>query len=315
MQPDMCVARNPPERQELTMADFVHHVTAEDDGMEVREIMREYFTFSSRLRNKIKRNKLTTLNGQPTEGWHRVHEGNVVEVVLPEERSDFEAENIPLFPVYEDEDLLLINKQPGLVVHPTKGNPSGTCANALMYRMNETGEHFKVRFVNRLDRDTSGILVIAKNSFAQNEITKQMKSNQVEKRYIAIVEGVIPEDNGTVDAPIGRPDPDDVRRGVMAGGHPSVTHYKVISRYPESGFTLIELVLETGRTHQIRVHMAHIGYPLLSDHLYGTERPEIIGRQALHSASLDFIHPVSAKHVHVEAPLPEDMKNALASFR
>ena len=247
MQPDMCVARNPPERQELTMADFVHHVTAEDDGMEVREIMREYFTFSSRLRNKIKRNKLTTLNGQPTEGWHRVHEGDVVAVVL--------------------------------------------------------------------DRDTSGILVIAKNSFAQNEITKQMKSNQVEKRYIAIVEGVIPEDNGTVDAPIGRPDPDDVRRGVMAGGHPSVTHYKVISRYPESGFTLIELVLETGRTHQIRVHMAHIGYPLLSDHLYGTERPEIIGRQALHSASLDFIHPVSAKHVHVEAPLPEDMKNALASFR
>ncbi|MDO4393332.1 MAG: RluA family pseudouridine synthase [Bacillota bacterium] len=297
------------------MADFVHHVTPEDEGMEVREIMREYFTFSSRLRNKIKRNKLTTLNGKTTEGWHKVHAGDVVAVVLPEERSDFEAEDIPLFPVYEDEDLLLINKQPGLVVHPTKGNPSGTCANALMHRMNETGEHFKVRFVNRLDRDTSGILIVAKNSFSQNEITKQMRDNQVTKRYVAIVEGIIPENEGTVDAPIGRPDPDDVRRGVMADGHPSITHYKVIQRFPDSGFTFIELVLETGRTHQIRVHMSHIGHPLLSDHLYGTERPEIIGRQALHSSSLTFIHPVRRIPVHVEAPLPEDMKNALASFR
>ncbi len=297
------------------MADFIHIVTQEEDGMEVREIMRENFTFSSRLRNKIKRNKLTKRNGLPTEGWHKVSAGDEIKIVLPEERSGFEAEEIPLFPIYEDEDLLLLNKQPGLVVHPTKGNPTGTVANALMYRMEQTGEHFKIRFVNRLDRDTSGVLIVAKNAFSQNEITKQMKQNITRKEYTAIVCGIIEEDSGTVDAPIGRPDPEDVRRGVMEGGHPSVTHYKVLSRFPESGYTLLHLKLETGRTHQIRVHMAHIGHPVLSDHLYGEERPDIIDRQALHAASFTFIHPATGKELKVEAPLPEDMKNALANMR
>lgn len=293
------------------MAEFIHHVTEADDNMEVREIIRQYFSFSSRLRNKIKRNKLVTLNGQQSEGWYRVHTGDVVQIVLPEERSDFEAENIPLTPVYEDEDILLINKQPNLIVHPTKGHPTGTVANALMYRMQQTGEHFKIRFVNRLDMDTSGILVIAKNAFAQNEITKQMKSNMVEKRYVAIVEGIITEDDGTVDAPLGRPDPEDVRRGVVEGGQPSVTHYHVLQRYPEENLTLVSLVLETGRTHQIRVHMSHIGHPVLSDHLYGTEHPEIIPRQALHAANLTFTHPVTGERLSVEAPMPEDMRKVL----
>ena len=294
------------------MAEFIHHVTEADDNMEVREIIRQYFSFSSRLRNKIKRNKLVTLNGKQSEGWYRVHTGDVVQIVLPEERSDFEAENIPLTPVYEDEDILLINKQPNLIVHPTKGHPTGTVANALMYRMQQTGEHFKIRFVNRLDMDTSGILVIAKNAFAQNEITKQMKSNMVEKRYVAIVEGIITEDDGTIDAPLGRPDPEDVRRGVVEGGQPSVTHYHVLQRYPEENLTLVSLVLETGRTHQIRVHMSHIGHPVLSDHLYGTERPKIIPRQALHAANLTFTHPVTGERLSVEAPMPEDMQKVLS---
>ncbi|MBQ9708728.1 MAG: RluA family pseudouridine synthase [Firmicutes bacterium] len=297
------------------MADFIYHVTTEDEGREVREIMRDNFTFSARLRNRIKRNKLVRRNGEMTEGWHKVAAGDVIEIVLPEERSNFEPENIPLFPVYEDGDILLLNKQPGLVVHPTKGNPTGTVANALMYRMEETGEHFKVRFVNRLDRDTSGILIVAKNAFSQNEITKQMKADETEKRYVAIVEGIMEEDMGTIDAPIGRPDPDDVRRGVMEGGHPSVTHYKVIDRFIESGFTYVELRLETGRTHQIRVHMSHLGHPVLSDHLYGTERPAIIERQALHASSLSFHHPATGERLTITAPIPEDMKKALSLFR
>ncbi|MBQ0078691.1 MAG: RluA family pseudouridine synthase [Eubacterium sp.] len=313
------------------MAEFIHHVTNEDDGLQVYEILRNYFDFSSRLRTRIKRDKLVTLNGEETKGWYKVHPGDVVQVNLPEERSDFEPENIPLNPIFEDEDLLLINKQPGLIVHPTKGNPSGTAANALMYRMEQTGEHFKIRFVNRLDRDTSGIFIVAKNSYSQNEITKQMKSNQTEKKYIAILEGIIEEDNGTVNVPIGRPDLDDVRRGVMMeDGYPSITHFTVLERIPSrrlpieyglegenppDGYTVVQLVLETGRTHQIRVHMAHIGHPVLSDHLYGVERPMLIDRQALHAAELTFTHPAKGEKVHVEAPIPEDMNKALAKLR
>lgn len=297
------------------MAEFRHKVTTEEAGMEVREIMRENFTFSARLRNRIKRNKLVTRNGVQAEGWHKVSAGDVIEIVLPEERSGFDPEPIPLFPVYEDEDLLLLNKQPGLVVHPTKGNPAGTVANALMYRMEQTGEHFKIRFVNRLDRDTSGILIVAKNAFSQNEITKQMRSGVTHKEYLAIVCGVIEEDSGIIDAPIGRPDPDDVRRGVVEGGHPSLTRYDVVERFPASGYTLVHLILETGRTHQIRVHMSHIGHPVLSDHLYGTERPDIIPRQALHASAFTLVHPTKEETLTVEAPLPEDMKNALAALR
>ena len=158
------------------MTDFIHKVTTEDEGLEVREIMRNYFDFSSRLRNRIKREKLVTLNGIQTPGWIRTKAGDVVKVVLPDEKSNFEPEDIPVYPVFEDNDILIINKQPGLIVHPTKGYPSGTVANALMHYMQQTDQSFKIRFVNRLDMDTSGLLVIAKNAYCQNDYTNQMKA-------------------------------------------------------------------------------------------------------------------------------------------
>lgn len=297
------------------MTDFIHKVTTEDEGLEVREIMRNYFDFSSRLRNRIKREKLVTLNGIQTPGWIRTKAGDVVKVVLPDEKSNFEPEDIPVYPVFEDNDILIINKQPGLIVHPTKGYPSGTVANALMHYMQQTDQSFKIRFVNRLDMDTSGLLVIAKNAYCQNDYTNQMKANTVEKRYISIVCGILESDSGTIDLPIGRPDPDNVARGVMEGGAPSVTHYKVIERFYDQNYTLVELLLETGRTHQIRVHMSHIGHPVLGDWLYGGVNEELISRQALHAARLTFTHPVTKKRMVLEAPLPEDMQKVLNILR
>ncbi len=291
------------------MTDFIHKVTPEDEGLELREIMREHFDFSARLRNRIKREKLVLVNGVSTPGWKKPAVGDIISITLPDETSGFEPQNIPLEIVYEDDDLMIINKQPGLIVHPTKGHPSGTVANALMYYMEQTGKPFKIRFVNRLDMDTSGLMVVAKNSYCQNDYTNQMKENTVEKRYKAIVRGIVESDEGTIDLPIGRPDPDHVRRGVMEGGAPSVTHYKVLDRY--NGYSLVELLLETGRTHQIRVHMSHIGHPVLGDWLYEGLNPNLIDRQALHAAELTFTHPITKERVTFRAPLPEDIKRAI----
>ena len=291
------------------MTQFRHVVTSEDDGMEVREITRQYFDFSARLRNRIKREKLTMKNGEPTEGWHRVHEGDEISITLPDEHSNFPPEDIPIDIVFEDDDLMVINKQPGIVVHPTKGQPSGTCANALSNYMQKTGKIFKIRFVNRLDRDTSGLLIVAKNAYCQNHITDQMRKGQIHKQYIAVLKGVLDSESGTVDLPIGRPNPEDIRRGVMDDGAPSVTHYEVLDHLNDH--TLVQLLLETGRTHQIRVHMSHIGHPVAGDTLYGGDDPDVIGRQALHAARLSLIHPISKEPVEFEAPLPDDMKEAI----
>ncbi|MGI6765583.1 MAG: RluA family pseudouridine synthase [Lentihominibacter sp.] len=291
------------------MTTFKHTAIKEDEGREVREIMKIYFDFSSRLRNRIKRERLLLLNGADTEGWHKVGEGDVISVTLPDEKSCFEPQDIPVYPVFEDDAILVLNKQPGLVVHPTRGYPDGTVANALMHYMEQKGESWKVRFVNRLDMDTSGLLLVAKNAYAQNHITSQMRANSIQKRYTAIVCGVIDEERGAIDLPIGRPNAADVRRGVVKDGAPSLTRYAVLQRFKDH--TLVELSLETGRTHQIRVHMSHIGHPVLGDKLYGGENDNLITRQALHASKLSFIHPITKEPLDTEAPIPDDMQNCL----
>ncbi len=299
------------------MAKFQYIVTEEDAGLPIKRLLRLKFNFSSRLLSKLKFQHLVYLNGQPTPGWITPEPGDVLSVDLPEEKSDFPPEDIPIEPVYEDDDLLIINKQPGIIVHPTKGHPVHTIANGLMKYMEDTHQSFKIRFVNRLDMDTTGLLVVAKNSHAQDDFTKQMKANTTEKHYIAIARGLIAEDAFTIDLPIGRPDPEQVQRGVMTeGGYPSVTHVKVRERFPSGdGHSLVELLLETGRTHQIRVHMSHIGHPLSGDTLYGGEEPDLIDRQALHAFRLSFRHPASGKAMTVEAPLPQDMQEAILKLR
>ncbi len=341
------------------MAKFQYTITPEDEGMTVKTLLRSKFSFSGRLLTKLKFQHLVFLNGEETAGWITPKPGDVLSISLPEEKSDFPAEDIPIYPVYEDEDLLVLNKQPGIIVHPTKGHPLHTIANGLMKYMEDTNQSFKIRFVNRLDMDTTGLLIVAKNSHAQDDVVKQMKAGTTEKHYIALVAGIIEEDDFTIDLPIGRPDPEDVRRRVMEeGGYPSVTHVKVLKRfsgqgfgsglaaykgYKDSimedagisqvmfkpgdlitvngdlitvtelppGFTLVELLLETGRTHQIRVHMSHIGHPLIGDHLYGGYNPALLKRQALHAYKLCFRHPVSGEQLEIQAPLPEDMEQLL----
>ncbi len=298
------------------MAKFKYIVTKEDDGLPIKKLIRTKFTFSSRLMTKLKMQNLIFLNGEPTAGWITPKEGDIITVRLPEEKSDFPAEDIPIYPVFEDDDLLILNKQPGVTVHPTKGHPVHTLANGLMKYMEDTNQTFKIRFINRLDMDTSGLLAVAKNSHAQNDFTKQMQANTTRKRYRAIVNGIVEENDFTINLPIGRPDSEEVRRGVMEDGYPSVTHVHVLERYrKDSGYTLVELLLETGRTHQIRVHMSHIGHPLVGDELYGGNNPDLLNRQALHAYRLSFHHPVSGEAITVEAPLPQDMQNVIDKIK
>ncbi len=296
---------------------FTYTVTAKDeaDGASYKDLVRWHFSFSRRLLTKLKKEDLVYINGQRIPMYKPARTGDVITVLLPEERSDFLPEPIKITPVYEDEDLLIINKQPGYVVHPTKGHPVHTMANGIMQYMIDTGQSFKIRFINRLDMDTSGLLAVAKNSHSQDELTKQMKTGSVRKTYKAIVKGIVTDDEGTIDAPIGRPEAENVVRAVIPDGYPSVTHYKVLERYEKAGCTLVQLLLETGRTHQIRVHMSYIGHPVLGDQLYGGQAPLYIDRQALHAAYLTFKHPMTGKTIDLEAPLPQDILNAIKKLQ
>lgn len=293
------------------MTEFKYTVTEEDQDLDVKGVLRHHFQFSARMRNKIKREKLVYLNDKQTSGWIPVVPGDTISIRLPEETSDFVPEDIPIAVIYEDDSLLIINKQPGLVVHPTKGHVQHTLANGIMKYMLDSGQRFKIRFMNRLDMDTSGIVAVAKNSHCQASFMKQSQAGLVEKRYLAIVKGLVESDRGTIDLPIGQPDPQRVERWVAKDGAPSLTHYRVLERY-KAGYSLVELSLETGRTHQIRVHMAYIGHPVVSDHLYGETNPFFIERQALHGAKLALTHPVTGKAVSFEAPLLPDMERLLA---
>lgn len=317
------IVRGETEERQAASADggrFTYVVTPQDGDMTVKQVLKRRMGFSSRLLRRLKTEGKVMRNGMEVRLFADVIEGDVIQAELPEEKCSFIPQDIPIEAVYEDEDMVVINKQPGVVTHPTKGHPVGTIANGLMRYMEQTGHSFKIRFVNRLDMDTSGLLIVAKNSHCQDSMMKQMQQDKVEKTYMAVVHGVIREDHVTVDLPTGRPDPDDVRRWVMEDGYPSVTHYHVLERFEipkaeDGGYTLIKLRLETGRTHQIRVHMAYTGHPLVGDTLYGHADPDLIGRQALHAASLTFFQPVSSEVILCEAKLPEDMETALERLR
>jgi len=298
----------------MNQSKFEYIIKENDKELPIKELLKRNFGFSSRLMTKLKVNDCVRLNGSLIKMYQKGNPGDCISVSLPREKSDFGPENIPISVVYEDEDLLIINKQPGYVVHPTKGHPCHTIANGIMNYMLENQKHFKIRFINRLDMDTSGLLAIAKNSHCQDDMSKQMSENGVTKKYVAVVRGVIEDEKGTVDLPIDREHEDHVKRAVIQDGFPSVTHYKVLERF-EKGYTLVELVLETGRTHQIRVHLSHIGYPIVGDVLYGEASVWLIERQALHAKYLSFRHPVTGVFMELEAPLPADMQELLEKIR
>lgn len=304
------------------MAKLKYEVVEEDNGLPIKNIIRSRFNFSSRLMGKLKRQNLVYKNGDITPGWHTVKPGDIISIDFPEEKSDFPPEDIPLEIVYEDDDLLVINKQYGITVHPTKGCPSHTLANGIMHHMLETDQSFKIRFINRLDTDTSGLLLVGKNSYIQNEITKQMRVKTIDKHYIAVVNGIVEKDNFLIDKPIGRPSQDEIRRAVLAeesGGYPSQTEVKVLERiYSEkfdSQFTIVELHLLTGRTHQIRVHMSSIGHILVGDSLYGDTHLDLINRQALHAYRLSLTHPITKERLDLRSNLPDDIQNLIQRLR
>ena len=286
--------------------------------MTINQILRINYRFSARFRTKMKYQSLVDLNGTPTPGYIKPGVGDVIGVRLPAETSDFEPEDIPLDIIYEDDDLIIVNKQPGIIVHPTKGHPQHTVANAVMKYMIDSGQSFKVRFANRIDMDTSGIIIVAKNANAQNELSSQMRRNTVVKKYYALTEGNIEKDHFEIDLPVGRPDQASIRREVMyEGGKNALSEVNVVERYHSGEFgdhTLVEVILHTGRTHQIRVHLSHIGYIISGDVLYGGST-RLIDRQALHAYYIEFDHPVTKERVSFCNGIPDDIGNAIAKLK
>ncbi|MDR2355956.1 MAG: RluA family pseudouridine synthase [Clostridiales Family XIII bacterium] len=296
--------------------DLIYKQDEADTRFCVREILKRRLSVSTRLLRRLKYGGGVYCNGLPVKMNARAAAGDVITVLFPAEESGFVPEPIPIRVVYEDKDLLVIDKQAGFVVHPTKGHPAHTIANGLMQRMESGGERYKIRFVNRLDMDTTGLLIVGKNAYCQEDFARQAAENKVTKRYEAIVTGLVEADAGRIALPIGKAAEDALRRVVRADGFPSETRYRVLERFAcGRGYTHLELELGTGRTHQIRVHLAHIGHAVLGDALYGEAAPLLAKRQALHAAELIFRHPRTKELLRLFAPLPRDMEQLCKRLR
>lgn len=255
------------------------------------------------------------VNGNIKKLSYKVQLNDEISICIPKAKeTDLKPQEIPIEVVYEDDDIIVVNKPKGLVVHPANGNPDGTLVNAIMAMCKESlsgiGGELRPGIVHRLDKDTSGLLIVAKNDKAHINMSEQIKNRQVTKKYIALVRGVIQEDDATIDMPIGRSTKDRKKMAVTKNGKQAVTHFKVLKRYPK--YTLLEVKIDTGRTHQIRVHMAEIGHPVVGDMVYSNGKNDFgIQGQMLHAKSLDFKHPITGKQMHLEAELPQYFKSIL----
>ena len=269
---------------------------------------------------KLLKSGLVLVDGKPVKASYQVEEGEVISLDIPEAvEPEIEPEDMDLDILYEDKDIILINKPKGMVVHPAAGHYSQTLVNGLMYhcRGDLSGINGVMRpgIVHRIDMDTTGVLIVCKNDFAHNSIAEQLKVHSITRKYYAIVHGVIREDEGTVDAPIGRHPVDRKKMSInQKNGKHAVTHYKVLERFKQ--FTYVECQLETGRTHQIRVHMASLNHPLLGDSVYGPSKcPFKLQGQTLHAGILGIIHPRTGEYMEFSAPLPEYFENLLEKLR
>ncbi len=264
---------------------------------------------------KLIKDGAVALNGKACKASSAVCAGDSIRILVPETDGDRlpEPENIPLDVVYEDDDLAVISKPKGMVVHPAPGNPSGTLVNALLYRfqtLSGAGGEIRPGIVHRIDRMTSGLLVVAKNDFAHEALARQFADHTAHREYLCLVHGNLKEDSGTVDAPIGRHKTDRKRMAVTEDGRRAVTHWHVLERFGTE--TLLDVRLETGRTHQIRVHMAYIKHPILGDEVYGSPAPKLgLNGQALHGYRLTFSHPRTGETMSFTAPLPDDFITAI----
>ncbi|WP_203648499.1 RluA family pseudouridine synthase [Secundilactobacillus yichangensis] len=269
----------------------------------------------SHLKQAIEEDRVL-VNSQVEKPKYKVQPGDQIEVTIPDPVPlDLEPENIPLDIVYEDDDVIVVNKPSGMVVHPSPGHPDHTLVNALLYHspLSTINGTYRPGIVHRIDKDTSGLLMVAKNDNAHRSLAAQLKNKTNLREYIALVHGVIKQDTGVIDAPIGRSPKDRKRQAIVADGRHAVTHFKVLERY--LNYTLISCWLETGRTHQIRVHMKSIGHPLAGDPLYGPRKTIAGSGQFLHAKKLGFRHPVTGKQLVFEAPLPADFQKVINRLR
>lgn len=285
--------------------ELIHKVSIDENGITIAHLLRDKMNISARLLNKLKMNEKILVNDIPVFSSYIIHTNDLVKVNLEFEEQDYiTPENIELNILYEDEYFLAVNKPAGMVVHPSSNHLSGTLANGVKYYLNN-GK--KIRAINRLDRDTSGIVLFAKNEYIQELM---IKYTEIEKEYLAIANGILPEKRGIIDLPIARKEGSIMERCVSVEGQRAITHYTVIQEI-QNKFSLVKLKLETGRTHQIRVHLAYLNAPILGDTLYGNET-NLIKRQALHAIKMSFTHPITNKFLEINAPLPNDIQNILS---
>ena len=276
----------------------------------IKEVIKTQFQISDRLLLKLKQNNKIFLNTIPANIKSPVKPNDTVEILL-----DFDEDNSNIVPtkmdleiLFEDDYLLILNKPAGYPIHPSMLHFEDSISNGVKYYFDKIGLNKKIRPVNRLDKDTSGVVIFAKNEYIQESLVKQMKNNSFKKEYIAICEGVLSNSSGTVNVPIARKPDSIIERCVDENGDIAITHYDVIKQ--SDNFSVVHCILETGRTHQIRVHMAYLGNPIIGDTLYGNSS-NLIDRQALHSYKVTFVHPVTGQIMSIVAPLFDDMKNII----
>lgn len=276
----------------------------------IKEVLKAEFSMSDRLLLKLKRLDKIYLNGKNASVNQNISKNDLVECYLDydEDNSNIIPTEMPINIVYEDDTFLIVNKPAGIPVHPSMDHYTDSLSNGIAFYFSKICLKKKIRPVNRIDKDTSGIVIFAKNEYIQECLIRQMKSKQFVKKYIAVVNGNLDNSVGTINAPIARKEGSIIERCVNSNGDNAITHYKVLKR--TANYDIVECILETGRTHQIRVHFAHIDHSLLGDTLYGTHS-DLIKRQALHSYEVDFIHPITKQNVKYIADISEDLKNLL----
>lgn len=292
-------------------------VIVNEAGARLDKAMADLTELSRSQANEEIKKGAVLVNGQAKKAKYTVQEGDVITYEVPQEEIlDYQAEDIPLEIVYEDDDVAVVNKPQGMVVHPSAGHASGTLVNALMYRVkNLSSINGVVRpgIVHRIDKDTSGLLMVAKNDQAHQALAEELKDKKSLRKYIAIVHGNLPNDRGMIEAPIGRSEKDRKKQAVTAKGKPAVTRFQVLERFGD--YSLVELTLETGRTHQIRVHMAYIGHPVAGDPLYGPRKTLKGHGQFLHAQTLGFTHPKTGETMVFTAEAPAIFQETLEKLR
>lgn len=300
------------------MKEFV--VEEEYAGLRLDKAIALKYTDLSRtnIQRLIEEDKIF-INDKKAKASYKVELGDKIQVEEIEAKEiSLKPQDIPLDIIYEDNDIIVVNKQKGLVVHPANGNPDGTLVNAIMNICKDSlsgiGGEIRPGIVHRLDKDTSGLIIIAKNDKAHIHLSEQIKNHEVKKTYIALVRGNVKENEATINMPIGRSTKDRKKMAVSKNGKNAITHFKVIKRY--ENYTLLEIKIETGRTHQIRVHMSYIGYPVVGDAVYSNgKNPFGVTGQMLHAKNLVFKHPITNKELNLEAPLPEYFKEILDKLK